>query len=181
MESSSFFASKILGRQKLERIIAKWKQHTSFRAGFARLAVAFPRRFPWRFVACEPETSRFLSGFQGHGREVACGEELAADLSLAVVESLWRLEGAAPAAAPGGRHVAAAALGVDPGALRRLAGGGGGSTAAEAAAAALLFAGALPQGEPRRLGPKAGGARPAGGEVFQARREIAGAYTARGW
>jgi len=35
MESSSFFASRILSRGKLKRILVRWKQHTSFRAGFA--------------------------------------------------------------------------------------------------------------------------------------------------
>eukprot|EP00913_Durusdinium_trenchii_P011179 g10500.t1 len=35
MESSSFFASQILGRGKLKRILDRWKQHTTFHAGFA--------------------------------------------------------------------------------------------------------------------------------------------------
>ncbi|CAJ1377768.1 unnamed protein product, partial [Effrenium voratum] len=33
-ESSSFFAGRLLGRFKLSRILERWKQHTSFRAGF---------------------------------------------------------------------------------------------------------------------------------------------------
>lgn len=39
MESSSFFASRILGRSKLKRILLRWKQHTNFRAGFATQVV----------------------------------------------------------------------------------------------------------------------------------------------